>query len=98
MVNAQDVYKKVRESGIFHKGGLKGKKFAKTGPIDFQVWSISDLEALIGELAEKIVGFNQGIRLEAFQDELNNRIDSLIEAFDRAIPVLYGFGKVNEAN
>jgi len=98
MVNAQDIYNKVRDSGIFHEEGLKGKKLAKTGPIDFQVWSISDLDSLILELVQIIVGFSQRIELEAFQDELNNRIDSLIEAFDRASPVLYGFGKVNEGN
>jgi hypothetical protein len=98
MVNAQDIYNKVRESGIFHKGGLKGKKLAKTGPIDFQVWSISDLDSLIWQLVESIGGFSQEIRLEPFQDELNNRIDSLLEAFDRASPVLYGFGKVNEGH
>jgi len=44
------------------------------------------------------MGFSQRIGLEAFQDELNNRIDCLIEAFDRAVLVLYGFGKVNEVN
>jgi len=98
MVNAQDIYNKVRDSGIFHKGGLKGKKLAKTGPIDFQVWAISDLEELIDDLAKKIVGFSQWIKLKAFQDDLNSRIDSLIEAFDQAYPVLYGFGNVNDGH
>lgn len=96
MITAQDAYIKVKDSGIFHNGGLKGKKLAKAGPIDFQVWPISDIEGLICELVQDLVGFSQGIRLEAFQYELNNRIDYLLEAFDKASPVLQGFAKVKE--
>lgn len=97
MTTAQDAYTKVKGSGIFHNGGLKGKKLAKAGPIDFQVWPISDIEGLIWELVQDLIGFTQGIRLEAFQYELNNRIKSLLEAFDKASPIIQGFANVKEA-
>jgi hypothetical protein len=56
---------KIMESGIFYKGGLKGKKLAVAGPPDYQFFPISNLDKLIEILSMDIktikeVGGTQG--------------------------------------
>lgn len=81
-------YIKIMESGIFHKGCLKGKKLTVSGPPDYLTYPILDLEKLIGHLSYSFSRFNFYDRKISVRERLERDFDILLRLFDKIMPYL----------
>jgi hypothetical protein len=90
----QDPYKdflfqveiKIMESGIFHKGGVKGKVLPVSGRgIHYKVWPISNLGELLASLTSTMtVSAEPEKNVREF---VSDCFDNLLMAFDKASPI-----------
>jgi hypothetical protein len=82
----------IMESGIFHKGGLKGKKLAKAGHPDFITYPIDNLYNFI-------IGIAFGLQLmDRGEEDLRKLIDEafndIFKLFEAAAPIVILIGGV----
>jgi hypothetical protein len=70
---------KIMESGIFHKGGLKGKKLAVSGPPDFRHYKILNLEILVNILSQNIRRREEGNYPVLYEGDFNRLLKKLAE-------------------
>lgn len=82
----------IMESGIFHKGGLKGKKLTKAGPPDFIAYQIDNIYNFITWTAFGLQVSFQG------EDEIRELMDKafndILEPFEAAAPIMILIGGV----
>ena len=79
---------KIMESGIFYKGGLKGKVLLKTTKgrvIQWRVWSISNLGELLSKLTAVMTVATESEK--KVKEYISGCFDSLLKAFDGVFPL-----------
>lgn len=79
---------KVMESGIFYKGGLKGKVLLQTQQgrvIEWQVWPILNLRELLLKLTSVITVETEPEKI--VKEFVSGYFDNLLKAFDSAAPL-----------
>jgi hypothetical protein len=79
---------KIMESGVLHKGGLKGKKLTVSGPPDYLVYLILDLKELIDLLAKDFSAFEFHADRKKEFSRIESRFSCLLNDFDRISPYL----------
>ena len=72
---------KIMESGIFYKGGLKGKKLTVAGPPDYKVLPISNLDGLIEILSIDIKTFKEIGGTQGQKKIIENEFERLKQDF-----------------
>jgi hypothetical protein len=76
----------IMESGIFHKGGLKGKVLPVSGRgAHYKVWPISNLEELLARLTEVVTVSAEPE--ENVRKYVSRSFDNLLKEFDKLIPI-----------
>jgi hypothetical protein len=91
----RQIWIRIMESGIFVKGGLKGKKLPVAGPPQYYVHQILELEKLVKGIALSLWAFKTE-DIEAFKRKATGSFDRLIEAFDEVAPYAQEFAKIQE--
>lgn len=84
---------KIMESGIFYKGGLKGKVLLQTqlGRVtEWQVWPISNLDELLSKLTVTMIAATE--HEKTMKEHVSGKLDNLLIAFDGAAPILRWVG------
>jgi hypothetical protein len=85
---------KVMESGIFYKGGLKGKALTLAGKRSYKVWPILDLKELTVKLGLAMT-MKEDMATQAVVDTVSGYFDNLLNALAQAAP-LARLGKVRQ--
>ena len=85
---------KVMESGIFYKGGLKGKALTLAGKRSYKVWPILDLKELTVKLGLAMT-MKDDMATKAVVDTVSGYFDNLLNALAQAAP-LARLGKVRQ--
>ncbi len=82
----------IMESGIFHKGGLKGKKLAKAGPPGYKTYPIDNIYKFITWIAYGLQMTDRG------EDDLRKMMDKafndIFKPFDAVAPIVVLIGRV----
>ena len=71
----------IMESGIFYKGGLKGKKLEVSGPPQYQIFSISNFDKLVENLSMKVMTFEEVAAIQAEKKIIENKFEKVKQDF-----------------
>jgi hypothetical protein len=82
-----DLHIKIMESGIFHKGGLKGTNLDLNAR-DFEVHTIDDLEDLLLEVASNLETFSAVKDIQARECWIRELFESLEKNFNQLLPTI----------
>jgi hypothetical protein len=91
----REMWIRIMESGIFFKGGLKGKKLPVSGPPQYYVHQILELEKLVKGIALSLWAFKTQ-DIEVIKRKAADSFDRLIGAFDEVAPYAQEFAMVQE--